>query len=294
MKRSILERIAENRTVLFDGALGTEIMRRGSPSEHGSEIINVEDPGLLKSIHADYFAAGCDVATTNSFGANRIKLAGFGLGERAGELNLAAARLASEIRPEGRFIAGSMGPTGAFLEPLGDYSEDDFISAYREQALALAEGGVDLFLLETQYDLREAICGLKAVERAAPGMPVVVTMTFKKTPKGYFTFMGMEATACVRALQEAGAAAVGANCTLIGRDMVDLVKTIRPATSLPLLFQPNAGQPVLGSDGRAGYDGDTEGFAASLKLMVEAGAEMVGGCCGTDPGYILAARRVLS
>ncbi len=293
MRYSILDLLAAKRPILFDGGLGTEIIRRCPPPEHGSEVLNLEAPSVLREIHADYFAAGSDVVSTNSFGGSRIKLSGFGLGEKAAELNLAAAKLAVAVRPEGKLVAGSIGPTGAFLEPLGEYTEEMFTAAFLEQALALAEGGVDLFVLETQYDVREALCALKAARKAAPGLPVIVTMTFKRTPRGYYTFMGEEAAACVKALEAAGVDGLGANCTLVGKDMADLVGLVRPLTKLPLLFQPNAGQPVVGADGKAGYDGDADCFAEGLKAMVSAGADMVGGCCGTGPEHIRAARRLL-
>lgn len=293
MSGNILDMAAVGRTVLFDGALGTEIMRRGGSLERGAEILNIERPELIEAIHADYFAAGSDVVTTNSFGANRIKLAGYGLADRVRELNMAAVERAASRRPPGRSLAGSIGPTGGMLQPLGEYGEADLEESFREQAAALAEGGADLIIIETQFDLREALCALRAAGRAC-GLPVVVTMTYKRTPRGFFTVMGDDQARCNRALEKAGAAAVGANCTLTGPDMVELVKAARPTTDLPMIFQPNAGQPRMTADGRAEYDGDPAAFARDLVRMAESGASMVGGCCGTGPDDIRAARERLN
>ena len=192
-----------------------------------------------------YFEAGADVVSTNSFGGSRIKLAAHGLESRAAELNAAAARIAREAAPAGRFVAGSIGPTGKFLAPQGEFTEAEFEEAFAEQAEALARGGVDLFIIETQYDLREALAALRAARTAAPSLPVFVTLTFNVYPRGYFTLMGNSVPAAVEALEKEGASAVGANCTLDSRDMVGLVRAFRQATRLPVVAQANAGKPAL-------------------------------------------------
>lgn len=166
MNRTIFDLLKE-RTVLFDGGLGTELMRHGLPLGTCPETWNVERPDVVQGVHASYFEAGSDVVSTNSFGGNRIKLAAHGLENRARELNLAAARVARRAAPAGKFVAGSMGPTGKFLQPQGEFTEAEFEEAYGEQAGALAEGGVDLLIIETQYDLKEALAALKGARRAA-------------------------------------------------------------------------------------------------------------------------------
>jgi 5-methyltetrahydrofolate--homocysteine methyltransferase len=285
MNRTIFDLIKE-RAVLFDGGMGTELMRHGLPLGTSPETWNVERPDIVQRIHTDYFEAGSDAVSTNSFGGNRIKLAAHGLEGRARELNLAAARVARRAAPDGKFVAGSMGPTGKFLQPQGEFTEAEFEEVYGEQAGALAEGGVDLLIIETQYDLKEALSALKGARRAAPSLPVFVTLTFNKFPRGYFTLMGNTVSISVDALEKEGALALGANCTLNSEEMVGLVRAFREATKLPVIAQANAGKPALSGDGQVSYSQGLEDYVRFIPEMLKAGANVIGGCCGTDPGYI--------
>lgn len=232
-----------------------------------------------------YFDAGSDVVLTNSFGGNRIKLASHGLGDKCHELNLAAARLAAEIKPKDKFVAGSMGPTGKFLKPHGEFTEEEFESAYAVQAKALADGGVDFILIETQYDLKEALCALRGARRSSH-LPIFVTMTFNRNPRGYFTIMGDSVLQCLEELEAQDVPAVGTNCTLDSSDMVDLIKIMREATPLPLIAQANAGQPSISSEGEVTYSQDVEDYVRFIPQMTKNGARIIGGCCGTNPDYI--------
>jgi 5-methyltetrahydrofolate--homocysteine methyltransferase len=292
MSRSILDLIRQ-RTVLLDGAMGTELMARGLPQGTCPESWNVEKPAVVEEIHRRYFAAGSDVVSTNSFGGSRIKLAGHGLEGRTVELNLAAARLARTVTPAGRYVAGSIGPTGKFLKPQGEFAEGEFEAVFAEQARALADGGADVLLIETQYDLREALCALRGARRDSP-LPVFVTMTFNAVPRGYFTLMGDTVARCMQGLEKEGARAVGANCTLNSEQMTGLVKAMRQETRLPLIAQANAGQPVLGSDGRVSYSQGLEDYVRFIPDLIRAGANIVGGCCGTSPAYIRAMAESIS
>jgi 5-methyltetrahydrofolate--homocysteine methyltransferase len=285
MNRTIFDLIKE-RAVLFDGGMGTELMRHGLPLGTSPETWNVERPDIVQRIHTDYFEAGSDAVSTNSFGGNRIKLAAHGLEGRARELNLAAARVARRAAPDGKFVAGSMGPTGKFLQPQGEFTEAEFEEVYGEQAGALAEGGVDLLIIETQYDLKEALSALKGARRAAPSLPVFVTLTFNKFPRGYFTLMGNTVSISVDALEKEGALALGANCTLNSEEMVGLIRAFREATKLPVIAQANAGKPALSGDGQVSYSQGLEDYVRFIPEMLKAGANVIGGCCGTDPGYI--------
>ena len=285
MNRTIFDLIKE-RAVLFDGGMGTELMRHGLPLGTSPETWNVERPDIVQRIHTDYFEAGSDAVSTNSFGGNRIKLAAHGLEGRARELNLAAARVARRAAPDGKFVAGSMGPTGKFLQPQGEFTEAEFEEAYGEQAGALAEGGADLLIIETQYDLKEALAALKGARRAAPSLPVFVTLTFNKFPRGYFTLMGNTVALSVDALEKEGALALGANCTLNSEEMVGLVRAFREATKLPVIAQANAGKPALSGDGQVSYSQGLEDYVRFVPEMLKAGANVIGGCCGTDPAYI--------
>jgi len=278
--------LARQRTVLLDGGLGTELMARGLSLGECPEAWNVLRPGDVAAVHRAYFQAGADAVSTNSFGGSRIKLAGHGLEARAAELNLAAARLARETAPPGTYVAGSMGPTGKFLKPQGAFTEAEFESAFAAQAAALAEGGVDVLIIETQYDLREALCALRGARLTS--LPVFVTMTFNAVPRGHFTLMGDSVARCLKELEKAGASAVGANCSLDSERMVGLVAAMRRETSLPLIAQANAGQPVVGEDGRVVYTQSLEDYIRFVPGLIQGGAAIVGGCCGTSPAFIKA------
>jgi 5-methyltetrahydrofolate--homocysteine methyltransferase len=276
MTTTILDLVKE-RLVLLDGGMGTELIRHGFPQG--------ECPEIVKKIHLSYYDAGSDAVLTNSFGGNKIKLASHGLEDKCHELNFAAAQLASYVKPDGKFVAGSMGPTGKFLKPHGEYTEEEFEEAYAVQAKALTDGGVDFLLIETQYDLKEALCALRGAKESS-SLPVFVTMTFNRNPRGYFTIMGNSVSQCVKEFEAQEVPAIGTNCTLNSADMVDLIKIMREATPLPLIAQANAGQPFFSSDGKVLYSQDVEDYVKYIPQMIKNGANLIGGCCGTNPDYI--------
>ncbi len=284
MNVSIFDLIKE-RIVLLDGGMGTELIRHGFPQGACPEAWNVEKPEVVKKIHTSYFEAGSDVVLTNSFGGNKIKLSSHGLEKRCYELNRTAAVIANEVKPEGKFLAGSMGPTGKFLKPQGEFSEEEFEEAYAEQAKGLSDGQVDFLLIETQYDLKEAICALKGA-RKVTDVPVFVTMTFNCHPSGFFTLMGNSVDQCIETLEKEKVPVIGTNCTLNSAEMVDLVKIMREKTSLPLIAQANAGKPSLSKEGEATYSQGIDDYVRYIPQMMENGANLIGGCCGTNPDYI--------
>lgn len=284
MSLTIFDLIKE-RVVLLDGGMGTELIKRGFPQGACPESWNKEKPEVVKEIHKNYFEAGSDVILTNSFGGSKIKLSAHGLEDRCYELNQAAAVLANAVKPQGKFVAGSMGPTGKFLKPQGEFTEEEFVAAYEEQAKGLNDGKVDFLLIETQYDLREALCAVKGAKKAS-GLPIFVTMTFNLTPRGYFTLMGNSVEQCIEELEGHEVPVIGSNCTLNSAEMVDLIKQMREKTSLPLVAQANAGKPSLSQDGEVAYAQDLEEYVSHVPRMIKNGANLVGGCCGTDPDYI--------
>jgi len=289
---SIFDLLAR-RTVLFDGAMGTELMKRGLPHGLCPEEWNITRPEVLKEIHRSYYEAGADAVSTNSFGANPIKLASCGLEGRSAELNLAAAGLAAEVRPSGKFVIGDIGSTGKFLKPQGEYEEAEFEKAFAVQAEALDAGAVDVFLVETMFDLREAVCAVRGIRRVS-ARPVFVSMTFNKTPRGFFTLMGDSVARCVAVLEAEGVPVLGANCTLTSPVLAECIAAMSRLTSKPLVAQPNAGQPEIGGGGELVYAQSVEEFAADAPRLVESGAKIVGGCCGTTPEYIRRAAAALN
>jgi 5-methyltetrahydrofolate--homocysteine methyltransferase len=284
MDASIFDLI-KKRVVLLDGGFGTELIKRGFPQGACPESWNVERPEMVREIHKSYFDAGSDAVLTNSFGGSRIKLAAHGLESRCHELNKAAALIANEVKPKGGFVGGSMGPIGKLLKPQGEHTESEFEEAFGEQARGLTDGKADFLLIETQYDLREALCALRGARKAS-GLPIFITMTYNRVPRGFFTLMGNSVAHCVEAFEKEGVPAVGANCTLDSKDMADLVKAMRERTSLPIIAQANAGQPALSGEGGVSYSQGLEDYVKHVPRIVENGANIIGGCCGTDPDYI--------
>jgi len=293
MPASPLLDLAARRPVLFDGAFGTELMKRGLGHGQCPELWNIDRPDAVREIHRRYFDAGADAVVTNTFGASRLKLESYGLAARSAELNAAAAALALAVRPAGRFVGGDIGPTGKFLRPQGEHTEADFEAAFAVQAKALASAGVDFLLIETMFDLREALCAVRAARRET-ALPVLASMTFNRTRRGFFTLMGDSPAKCVAAFEALDVPAFGANCTLTSPDLVDLVRELRALTARPLIAQPNAGKPELTKGAEVVYSQGIEEFVADVPRLAAAGANIIGGCCGTDPDYIRRAASVLN
>jgi len=280
-------REVRRRVIFFDGAMGTMLQSMGLSGGDCPEEWNVTHPDALKRVHEGYVEAGSDVIETNTFGGSRFKLERYGKGDMVLELNRAGARLAKEVAGDRAIVAGSVGPTGEFLEPLGTVSEDEMLSTFREQAAALAEGGVDIFCIETMSDLREAELAVRAA-KVETGLPVAATMAFNPDPRGFRTMMGVSPEEACRVLLDAGADVVGVNCGGIGIvDMARLVGEMRTYTDAPILAQPNAGVPQL-IEGKAVFSDPPELMARHAPELVSAGADIIGGCCGTTPRHIKA------
>jgi 5-methyltetrahydrofolate--homocysteine methyltransferase len=274
----------QKQIVLFDGAMGTMLQEEGLLPGECAELWNVERPEVLSKIHRAYFEAGAQVVETNTFGANPIKLADFDLQGRTHELNYQGARLARMVAPPDGLVAGSVSPTGKFLEPLGDLSFPRLVEAYQEQIAALVEGGIDLICIETMSDIEETVAAIQAA-RTVCNLPVIATMTFHLDAIGFRTIMGISPEVAVTRLQREGADVVGSNCGYGMEEIVLLMKAMRPLTSLPLIAQPNAGLPQL-SEGKVTYPQTPENFARKVPDLLAAGVNALGGCCGTTPEHI--------
>jgi 5-methyltetrahydrofolate--homocysteine methyltransferase len=287
----LLDLISERGILLSDGAWGTELTKRGLGAGECPEAWNLERPDDVRAVAAAYVEAGSDIILTNSFGGSRVKLAKAGLADRVHDLNVAAARLSKEAAEGRALVFASVGPTGELLSPLGDLTEAQAGEAFEEQIAALAEGGADGIVIETFLDLREAQCALAAARRVG-GLPVVVSMTFERGPRGLATVFGVTPTQAATRLTEAGADSVGANCGAGMEIMIEAVREMRPLTALPLWAKSNAGLPRL-EGGQTVFDETPEAMAARLPDLVRAGADIIGGCCGATPAHIaaFAARR---
>ncbi len=291
---AVLERLADG-VLLLDGGMGSLLIGMGLESGRAPETWTTEQPERIARAHRAYLEAGSDVIHSNTFGATPAKLEAAGLGGRCRELNAAAvalARRAAESAKSGplALIAGDVGPTGKLLPPMGDASEAQFLAEFREQTAALAEAGADLISIETMYDRREAAAAVAAAVET--GLPVIASMTFEARPRGNFTIMGDRIAESLGALADAGAAVIGINCSVVSGDMIAMVREAA-TLGLPVAAQPNAGKPRATAGGVAYDDACPETFARDLVAMVDAGARLVGGCCGTDPEFIRQARQAL-
>jgi len=289
---TILDRMAE-RVVLWDGAMGTELYRAGLDAYTPPELWNLDRPEAVAVVHQAYYDAGADVAQTNTFGANRVRLARARAEDRVYQINRSAADLARGVCPPGRFVAGSLGPTGLFTsrETAASASSVDGQSVFRVALEGLLAGGVDLISIETMTGLDEALRALRAARRMA-SWPVAVSMTFRRLPSGFQSFWNEPADLCVRALADHGADIIGANC-VEADDAASLAGWLRPFIRQPILIQPHAGQPVR-RGGRYEYPHAADAWAGAVAPAQAAGARALGGCCGTTPEFIAALRRILS
>lgn len=269
--------------LIGDGAVGTALSAYGQTPGQALELLNVEDPDRVRAVHQGYLDAGSDVLETNTFQGSRLALERHGLAGRTAELNIAGARLVRAVAGERAFAAGSIGPTGRLLEPYGDLEEEVARAAFEEQAEALAQGGVEMFIVETMSAIEEARLAVAAA--AATGLPVAASMAFD--PNGRTAF-GVTPARAAQELAEAGAFVVGANCgTISSAEMVDIIAAFHEATSLPLIAQPNAGRPQRTEEGVV-FPETPEVMAESAPRFRELGATLIGACCGSTPAHIRA------
>ena len=283
MRLRLLE-ILKSKTVIFDGGMGSMLIARGLGPGESPETWNLEKPEAVAEVQRLYYEAGADVVHTNSFGASPVKLADRGLGDQAEQINRRAAEITKSVCPAGKLVAGDMGPTGKFLKPLGDLDPRDAEDSYRRQAESLLTGGADLISIETMFSLEETLAAVRAV-KSLGNVLVIASLTYNRTKNGFFTMMGDGVVKAVKALEDAGADAIGSNCSLGSAEMIELTAAIRAATHQPVLIQPNAGKP-LAVDDAVVYQQTPAEFAADGLRIKAAGADMIGGCCGTTPNFI--------
>ena len=286
--------------VLCDGAMGTMLYARGVFINRCYDELNLSQPEMVREVHAEYLQAGAEVVETNTFGANRYRLEHFGFGDKVREINVAGVKLARECVERIRekqateaFVAGSIGPLGIRLEPLGKVGLDEARDAFAEQIGAMIEGGpgvgVDLLVIETLTSLVEAEQAIRAARDVAPGVPVIVMMTVDEEGN---CLDGASAETAARKLTAWGADAIGCNCSAGPATVLSVIERMRPVTSLPLAAMPNAGIPRA-VEGRTIYLTSPEYMASFTRKLVKAGASIVGGCCGTTPSYTRAMKSAL-
>ena len=288
----LLARLGRGDVLVGDGAWGTQLMQRGLPEGQPPEWFALERPGTIEEVARLYVEAGADLVTTDTFGGTSFRLKLHGLDGERDRINRQAVEAVKRAVAGRALVSASVGPSGQLLEPFGDTSPDAVESAFAEQIASLAAAGADVLCIETMGDLTEATRAVKAAKAMAPGVPVMATMTFEPTPRGYFTVMGVSVEKAVAGLEEAGADVVGSNCgTGIG-DMVEIARRMVGVARRPVLVQPNAGLPAS-RDGQVIYDETPETFAARVPELLELGVAIVGGCCGTTPDHTRAIRRAV-
>ncbi|NJC87037.1 MAG: bifunctional homocysteine S-methyltransferase/methylenetetrahydrofolate reductase [Desulfuromonas sp.] len=281
-RRQLLERLALGPVIVGDGGMGTQLHHRGAPPDAVFEYLNLINADLVGRVHADYAAAGAELLETNTFGANALRLAAYGLEPKVALINLAGARLAREAAGPGRFVAGSVGP---LLSPRGSEVETEAAARktlWREQMTALADGGVDCFLLETFPSVTELLLALEVAREF--DLPAIAQLAFME---GGFTGDGLNVEQAARRLALAEPAAIGANCGAGPRELVMVLRRLAAATDRPLSAFPNSGFPER-VDGRILYLATPDYFAALGMEMADAGAGLIGGCCGTGPAHVQA------
>lgn len=289
MPDRLLELLERKPIVMGDGAMGTMLQRAGLTDGSAPELWNVTHPEVVRAIYQGYVDAGSDFITTNSFGGNRYRLKLHHLQDRVFELNRAAAALAREVAGPDRLVAGSMGPTGELLEPLGPLTQAEAAEAFAEQAAGLAAGGVDFILIETMSSLEEVQAALTGARTT--GLPVAVTMTFDTN---YRTMMGVTPAQAVRTLHEWGVTVIGANCGNGPKEIERVMWEMAQAKpeDVVLMAQSNAGLPRW-QQGEISYDGTPPVMAEYAQRMRALGVRVIGACCGSTPAHLAAMRAAL-
>ena len=276
------------RVLVADGAMGTALYARGIPFSHSFEELNLSNPALVQEIHKGYLEAGAELHETNTFGANRIRLAPHGFDSLVSEINRAGAAIARDVIGDKKWLLGSVGPLGKTLKPVGKIAPEEAREIFREQIEALVEGGVDLIILETFTDLREITEALLAAKEVGE-VPVIAQMTFTEEGK---SLMGDKPAEVVKKLRELGADIVGANCSVGPQGIYEVMEVMTQADDGYLSAMPNAGMPKM-IEGRYMYLSSPEYMAQYAKRMVEIGVNIVGGCCGTTPEHIRLIRKAV-
>ncbi|MBR1581089.1 MAG: homocysteine S-methyltransferase family protein [Selenomonadaceae bacterium] len=269
----------------FDGAMGTLLQAAGLPAGAAPESFNLDHPSVVENIHRQYIDAGSNIITTNSFGASPLKLKHFALDDRLDEINRAAVEIARRA-VDGRSIkiAADIGPSGRFVEPIGDLPFDDAYQNFYAQARALASASPDYFILETFIDLQEIRAAILACKAAAPSIPIIAQMSFQADGR---TVTGTPPEVAALTLSKLGAAIVGVNCSLGPEDLIGVVEKMRAHCFCPISCQPNAGLPTL-VNGKTIFPLNADDFASYAERLIRAGASYLGGCCGTSPDHIRA------
>ncbi len=281
----------DSKIILFDGAMGTEIFKRGIEPGKIPDILNIEKPDIISEIHKSYYDAGSDMCQICTFGSSSLNLKKYKLEDKIEEINKKALENLKKVCSPNCLIVGDIGPSGEFRPPVGNITIEQWQASFANQVKIL-ENGVDLWHIETFSDIEEMKTAIKVV-REASKKPIIASMTYKKTPRGYFTIMGDSLEKCIQILEQEKVDVIGANCTIGSNDMIGLIEESVKLTNNPLSAKPNAGQPKIDENGRPYYEYPDKAFAKDILDMINLGAKIVGGCCGTSPETIKEIRKII-
>ena len=283
MTKEQFRKLTEN-ILLLDGATGSNLMASGMPRGICTETWVIEHKEIFQELQRAYIAAGSQVIYAPTFGGNRINLAKHGLTDRIEEINRTLVGYSRELAGDGVYVAGDITTSGSFITADGDYTYDDAFKMYQEQVKILADAGIDLIAAETMINIEETLAAVDAANSVCD-LPIMCTMTVEADGS---IFSGGNAIEAAVSLEAAGADAVGINCSVGPDQLVSVVRSIKENVSIPVIAKPTAGMPTIDDKGNAVYSMNPEDFASYMKILIENGASVVGGCCGTTPAFIRA------
>ncbi len=286
---SILTRIQAGEVLVADGAMGTMLFANGLGGGKCPEEYNLTHPEILESIARQYLEAGADIIQTNTFGGSPLKLARYGLESQTETINARAVEAVKKAVGGKAFVSTSCGPCGKLLKPYGDTAPETVREGFLRQLKAAIGAGADIVCIETMTDIHEALLAIEAAREIAPSIPVMATMTFDPTPRGFYTVMGVTIEAAAQKMAAAGADIVGSNCGNGIEKMIEIAVEFKKHSSLPVVIQSNAGMPEL-KNGQPHYPETPEFMGKKAVSLIEAGIAIIGGCCGTTPDHIRAIR----
>ena len=284
---TVLERIGKGETLTADGDMGSLLMAQAKDLIQGKcpEFINLSRSDILEEVASLYMEAGADIVQTNTFGGSPLKLSDYSLDDKTEEINKVAVQAVKKVVEGKAYVSASCGPTGKMLKPHGNMEPDEIYENFIRQLKVVIEAGADIVCVETMTDIQEATLAIKAAKVISPSIPVMATMTFDKTPRGFFTMMGVNIETAAKELEAAGADIIGSNCGNGIENMILIAKEYKSFSSLPLIIQANAGLPEIRGDATV-YPETPEFMAEKSKELVAVGVSIVGGCCGTTPEHI--------
>ena len=283
-KNEFLARLADNAVFVSDGATGTNLQQMGLPVGAAAEVWVLENPDAIRQLNQDFVNAGADILLTCTFGATRTRLEASNLASEFTNINRQAIEITQGVaKGKDILVGGSIGPTGHMLEPLGTLSAAEAEADFSAQAQLLCEGGVDLIVIETQFDLNEASAAVRGVRAVDSAIPLVVSFSYDR---GTRTMMGVDAQKMAATIGEMAVDILGVNCGRSLQENLQVLQELRQATAKPIWFKPNAGMPEMDDDGKPTYSVSPKEMGAWVPIWMESGAQIVGGCCGTSPEHL--------